>query len=219
MSRSSAAAAAAAALAFRARREAERATYLDKPYRPIDGISLVIAQRGAGKTLFMQHLVEQGLAQGARFLLQDRFGHWSYLLGHPLVVDVIRTADTEACAKLAIKAAPVTLVVDELDRSPMRGAGMPGSALEEIVQMGRQAKGRAPGELYSRPGPVALLGAARRPKELSPSLRAGADLIYIGHLGEPLDLQWVADGPGLGPRYAAAAAKLPPRQFLPVRTM
>lgn len=182
-------------------RERERGGTPEPPTHlrpPIHGLVLVLGGRGSGKTLMLQALVERGRREGAPFVVFDRLGHWLPKRG----LTIVRQGSPEQAAELAIKRAPCTLVIDEIDLAvPSRRLPAEGSALHEILHIGRQASAQG---RWARRGPVALLGAARRPFNVHPDLRGLLDRLYLGRMFEPRDLAWVEQVAG-----AAVAARLP----------
>lgn len=157
---------------------------------PLHGLTLVLGGRGSGKTTLLQALVKHGGARhGARFVIWDRLGHW--LPSAYPTARIVTRSTPEAISRLAIKLAPCTLVVDEIDLYAPSSRPIPeSSAVYEILHMGRQAC--AYGE-FRRPGPVALVGAARRPANVRTDLKDLADRVYLGRMTGRSNLAWVED--------------------------
>lgn len=174
---------------------------------PLDGIVLVLGERGSGKTLLLQELEARARARACKFVVWDRMGHWKEL---PRRI-VVRCDDVEEAAARAIAEAPCTLLVDEAalaipsDRPPPAG-----SAMREILLTGRQARGVGK---WRRQGPVALIAAAQRPALVHPNLRSLVDVLYLGRFSAAatLDLEWIAKV--TNPADALAATTRPVGQF------
>lgn len=154
--------------------------------KPIEGVSLVLAGRGCGKTTHLQVMVMHALkAHGAHVTVWDRMTHWEPRAFRGAVI--LRGCSAEDAAREAIRLAPTTLVCDEVDLAlPSSTAIDPSSALYEILHVGRQAVG--PGQRWSRNGPVAFLAAARRPANIRTDLRALTDTLWLGRMWDPDDL-------------------------------
>lgn len=160
---------------------------------PLHGLVLILGTRGSGKTTLLQHLEEEHRngcpyhpGHRTHFVVWDTMGHWTPLPGRT----VVDSDDPEEAARVAIELAPSVLLMDEIwDAFPSDNQPRRGSALNEIVRRGRQAKARDP---WRRPGPVGLIGATQRPAGTAPALRGLASRLYLMHMSEPESLDWVA---------------------------
>lgn len=178
---------------------------------PLHGLVLIIGGRGSGKTTMLQDLEEKHRracsfhpGHRCRFVVWDRLGHWQPVPARK----VVRSASPEEAARVAIASAPCTLVLDEVALAfPAHNPPREGTALNEIVRVGRQAC--AVGE-FRRKGPVAILAAAQRPANVHPDLRGLVDRLYLMHMSATNtgDLDWVAKV--AGPDVAARLPQLRP---------
>jgi hypothetical protein len=172
----------------------------------LHGLVLVVGGRGSGKTTFLQGLVRRHALRGFPFVVWDRLGNF---LARPRV-HVLRACSPEQAAAEALRRAPCTLVLDEVDLGvPSYRPLVEGSALAEIIHLGRQASAEGP---WRRKGPVALIGACRLPYSVRKDLRGLADRIYFGRMHEPADLKWVEEV--AGSEVAMSLPELTPGQFI-----
>lgn len=183
----------------------------------MDGVTLIVGSRGAGKTALLQELERTYREAGGASVVWDRMGHWTRAPGRT----VVRGHDAQEAARVAIEQAPATLFLDELTVAwPPRRQLDPQSALGEILYCGRQPK---PAGQWRRRGPVALVAAAQRPMRVSTDVRGLLNVLIVGWFPHSAleDLEWIADAAGAD--VARAAAELPepqrgePARFLRVR--
>lgn len=188
-------------------------------------VACVLGEPGSGKTTILERIVERGLARQVPFVIDDQFGHWTARRGRVIRprpgLWITTFAEGEAFAAHALGIARrlggVTALLDEGgDYFPQGGARLPeGSALREIVRKGRQSKALEP---WARRGPVSLVVSAQRPVMIHPEVRAAAGVFILLRMHERLDLDWVAETPGLGSKIAARLPSLPTFGYVKVRT-
>lgn len=167
-----------------------RARRAPAPPRPLDHVVLICGFPGSGKTFMLQALEKRHRARGARFVVHDRMGHWDELPGRR----VVRAAEAEEAARVAVAEAPCTLVIDEAaDAFPAHGWSPRRSpALNEVLKVGRQASAVGP---WRRPGPVSLVMACQRPANVTPDVKSFINRLFIGKFPATAtrDVEWLED--------------------------
>jgi hypothetical protein len=163
----------------------------------LHSITLCLGIKGTEKTLSLQYLVERHRQRGHVFVVQDDLDQWAPKRG----LFIAHDKSAEWCAEYAIwltwhLGCGVTLVLDEVHRAyPSKFPLTKGNILTEIALVGRNAKPRG---RFRRRGPVCLLAASQKPKNVSTDLRELADRIYLGLIWSPADVEWIEDACGKG---------------------
>jgi len=179
-------------------------------HRRLDHVVLIVAAPGAGKTFLLQKLEKRHRERGARFVVHDRLGHWLDAPGRVRV-----RGEPEEAARVAIREAPCTLIIDEAsDAFPSSGwSPKLYPALQEVLRVGRQASADGP---WRRAGPVSLLLTSQRPAEIHTCVRGMIDRLYVGGFPSTAvpDLEWIAKALR-DPTIIEKAPALPFGKFLP----
>lgn len=171
--------------------------------RPIHGMVLALGGRGSGKTFLLQLIELKARERGGRTVVWDRLGHWSDAPGRT----VVRSATAEEAARVAIRMAPCTLILDEAALAfPVENPPREGTALNEIALVGRQAA--AVGQ-FRRRGPVALVAATQRPATLATNVRNLCDRLFLLHFPPTAlhDLKWIEKATDAATARAVTALK------------
>lgn len=160
----------------------------------VQSLVLVLGTKGAGKSVLLQALVRHGIGHGHRFLIGDHMGQWERAAWPRDRVLIRRERDLEKLCREACQRAPITIVYDEIDlvvnsQRPIKED----SCLYEVLHMGRNPRPPGPGILWPHRGPVAILGAARRPGNLRPDLKDLVDRVYLGVTNGAGSIKWIGE--------------------------